>query len=473
VRRHNLALVLGAVHAAGRTTRAQVAQATGLTRATVSVLAEQLIVAGLVDELAPDRGTPGRPGSPLRLHPSGPGGLGVEVNVDYLAACVVGLDGTVRAQVVAAFDARAGAPRATLRRAARLADRARAEAGIPVSGAGLALPGLVDLDGVLRRAPNLPQWNGFAAAETLASLLGVPVEAGNEANLAAIAEAGELRDFVHVSGEVGVGGGVVRDGRLYAGVGGFAGELGHVVVDPGGPSCSCGGSGCLEQFAGLDVLLRDARCADLDALVGRAAEPPVGTVLAAAGRALGVALAAAVNLLDVHDIVLGGAYARLAPWLVPPLQAELARRVVSPASPRVHVSALGPYAAGRGAAGSVWLARWPLPTTCSGRLSALDGAPDRTSCTRGSGLANFANRTARRADAPARPSPTGRFCIGRGPRVLLASVPGAIRVVVLCSRSADRVIVGSHAARAHRPDRRIFAGLACGKGCDTPDLGDR
>jgi predicted NBD/HSP70 family sugar kinase len=357
VRRHNLALVLGAVSAAGRTTRAQIAQATGLTRATVSALADQLLAAELLDELDPDRGAPGRPGNPLRLNPRGPGGLGLEVNVDHLAACVVGLDGSVRAQHVEPFDVRAAAPGATLRRAADLADRAVAEAGIPITGAGLALPGLVDRDGVLRRAPNLPQWNGFAAAETLAVLLGVRIDAGNEANLAALAEcsAEGLRDFVHVSGEVGVGAGVVRDGRLYAGVRGFAGELGHVVVDAAGPPCTCGGSGCLEQYAGLDALLRDARAADLDELVDRAGDPHVGGVLAAAGRALGVALAAAVNLLDVSDIVLGGSYARLAPWLIAALQAELERRVMSReiGMPQVRVSRLGPYAAVRGAAGSV------------------------------------------------------------------------------------------------------------------------
>jgi predicted NBD/HSP70 family sugar kinase len=354
VRQHNLALVLGAVSSQGRATRAQVAQSTGLTRATVSALADQLLAARLLDELAPDRGTPGRPGSPLRLHPRGPGGLGVEVNVDYLAACVVGLDGTVRAQLVETFEARTATPKATLRRVARLADRAIAEAGIAISGAGLALPGLVDLAGVLRRAPNLPRWNGFPAAETLAGLLGIGVDAGNEANLAAIAETaqpGELRDFVHVSGEVGVGGGVVRGGQLYAGVRGFAGELGHVVVDPDGPACSCGGSGCLEQFAGLDVLLRTAGVATVDELVEGAGA--AASTLAKAGQALGIALAAAVNLLDVRDIVLGGVYARLAPWLMPPMQAELARRVVGPIPPSVHVSDLGPYAAVRGAAGTV------------------------------------------------------------------------------------------------------------------------
>jgi predicted NBD/HSP70 family sugar kinase len=366
VRRHNLSLVLHAVRSAGRCTRAQVAQTTGLARATVSVLADQLLEAGLLDELDPDRTSPGRPASPLRVNPDGPGGLGVEVNVDYVAACAVGLDGQVRAQYVEPFESRVMAPRVTLRRAARLAVRTCREAGIPIVGAGLALPGLVDADGVLRRAPNLPRWNGFAAAEVLgtdlaASGLEMVVLAANEANLAAIAQAWygneRLRDFVHVSGDVGVGGGIVVGGQLYSGLRGYAGEIGHVVVDPSGPPCGCGGSGCLEQMAGLAALVRDAGAVDMDDLVERARnrDPRALTALQAGGRWLGIALAASVNLFDLPDVVLGGVYAVLAPWLTDSLTSELHARVVSRELARVHVhvSTLGPYAAVRGAAGSV------------------------------------------------------------------------------------------------------------------------
>ena len=366
VRRHNLSLVLQAVLTAGRATRAQVAHSTGLARATVSVLADQLLEAGLLDELDPDRTSPGRPAAPLRLNPSGPGGLGVEVNVDYVAACAVGLDGQVRAQYVEPFESAVMSPRVTLRRAARLAARTCREAGIPIAGAGLALPGLVDVDGVMRRAPNLPRWNGFAAADVLgldlaSSGLEIVVLAANEANLAAIAQvwygSEGLRDFVHVSGDVGVGGGIVVGGQLYSGLRGYAGELGHVVVDPSGPPCGCGGSGCLEQLAGLGALVRDAGAADLDDLVERARNHDRQTlaVLDAVGRSLGIALAAAVNLFDLPDVVLGGVYAVLAPWLTDSLTAELRRRVVSRELARVHVhvSSLGPYAAVRGAAGSV------------------------------------------------------------------------------------------------------------------------
>ena len=93
----------------------------------------------------------------------------------------------------------------------------------------------------------------------------------------------------------------------------------------------------------------------MDELVARAADSRPRAALECAGRALGIALAATVNLLDVRDVVLGGVHARLAAWLTGPLSAELTRRIVSRelAPVRVHVSELGPYAAVRGAAGAV------------------------------------------------------------------------------------------------------------------------
>jgi predicted NBD/HSP70 family sugar kinase len=166
-----------------------------------------------------------------------------------------------------------------------------------------------------------------------------------------------LRDFVHVSGDIGVGAGIVVGGQLYSGQRGYAGELGHVVVDPSGPPCGCGGSGCLEQLAGLGALLRDTGAGGLDELADRATnhDRQALAALAAGGRALGIALAATVNLFDLTDVVLGGVYAVLAPWLIDSLEAELDRRVVSRdlGQVHVHVSTLGKYAAVRGAAGSV------------------------------------------------------------------------------------------------------------------------
>ncbi|HLU56837.1 MAG TPA: ROK family transcriptional regulator [Pseudonocardia sp.] len=341
VRRHNLALVLGEVAGPEPLSRAGVAARTGLTRGTVSSLVEELIAAGLVTELAAARGGPGRPASPLRLDPRGPAGLGLEVRVDAVGACVVDLTGAVRVQRTVPSDHRDDVPDAALGRLAALAAEVVAEAGLPIAGATVALPGVVGPDGVLERAPNLPRWVDVAVGPALgARLRGVPVRAANEADLAALAErwAGGPADAIVVSGGIGVGAGVLLGGALFAGASGRAGEIGHVVVDPDGRPCHCGGRGCLETVAGLE------------ALTGPEAGPEA---VREAGRALGIALAGAVHLLDVPAVVLGGGYPGVGPPLLDAVRAELQARVFSRTGVEVSCSTLGTDAALHGAATAV------------------------------------------------------------------------------------------------------------------------
>jgi predicted NBD/HSP70 family sugar kinase len=367
VRGHNLALVLGAVAEQSEgLSRAQLAVVTGLTRATAGAIVDELIASGLVIESEPRRGARGRPGSPLSLNPSGPAGLGIEINVDYIAACVVDLTGEVRAVEVRTLDNRAASPAHALARAAQLARQVAVRSALPISGVVLALPGLVDEDAVLRRAPNLPNWVDVAPSAMLRRELGdwassLPVQVENEANLAALAQLWYgrptgLRDFVHVSGEIGIGAGVVLHGKLFRGVNGYAGEVGHVIVDQDGPPCHCGSRGCLEQLAGQEALLRLAGCSSVDQLVdrARAADPRAIESLARAGRALGVALVSTVNVLDVPCVVLGGIYSRLEHWIIEAITIELRRTISSGWTPlTVIASSLGDDAAVRGAAGTV------------------------------------------------------------------------------------------------------------------------
>ena len=125
-------------------------------------------------------------------------------------------------------------------------------------------------------------------------------------------------------------------GALFPGAGGRAGEIGHVVVDPDGRECHCGGRGCLETVAGLEALAEG----DADAV-------------RTAGRSLGIALTGAVHLLDVPAVVLGGGYPHCGAPLLDAVRAELAARVFSRAGVDVRFSALGPDAALRGAATAV------------------------------------------------------------------------------------------------------------------------
>ncbi|MFD5462241.1 ROK family protein [Kitasatospora sp. NPDC127059] len=360
MRRANLALVLGVI-ARGPRSRAEVAAETGLTRAAVSSLAEQLISGGLVVEEGPaaPSGKVGRPGTALGLNPLGPGGLGAEIGVRHLGVCVVDLRGEVRAWRRQESANRGRPPAAVMTDLARLIHSAVAESGLRPAGLTLAVPGLVG-GGVLQRAANLG-WQDVPLAAALRPALRLagdglgelPVEADNEANLGGLAERwlGESpEDFLYVSAEAGVGAAVVVGGRLLRGARGYAGELGHMPVHPEGPRCACGAHGCLEQYAGETAVLRAAGLAGVRGdwvtlLAERAAagDEPVRAALAGAGSALGIAAAGAVNLLDPAEVVLGGGYARLAPWLLSAMRRELTARVtVRPWTPeRLTVSRLG------------------------------------------------------------------------------------------------------------------------------------
>lgn len=368
LRERNLELVARAVYEVPEPlSRAGVAAATGLARATVSTLVDQLVAAGLVRELpAVTGGRAGRPAVPLVPAPRSVVGLGLEVNVDYLGVRVLDLTGDVVTERVVPGALHDSDPTVVL---GRLGDLARevsdgvAAAGMTVAGARLALPGLVDpRTGLLEVAPNL----GWSSLEPV-PLLGLgdlDVRVANEAKLAALAELAGDADlaapdsFIFVSGDVGIGAAIVVDRALFLGERGWNGEIGHVVVDPAGPRCSCGAFGCLEQYAGKEAMMRAAGLppdAPLEALVTLLSDAGADAAVLPAGRALGSALADFVNLLDVSTIVLGGAYTELLPWLRADVEAVLDDRVL--AAPfvdlQVRAAQAGPQAALTGGAREV------------------------------------------------------------------------------------------------------------------------
>ena len=372
LRERNLELVARAVYEVPEPlSRAGVAAATGLARATVSTLVDQLVAAGLVRELpAVTGGRAGRPAVPLVPAARSVVGLGLEVNVDYLGARVLDLTGEVVTERVIPGALHDSDPTVVLGRLGALArevsDGVAAE-GMTVAGARLALPGLVDpRTGLLEVAPNL----GWSSLEPV-PLLGLgdlDVRVANEAKLAALAElagGGDLAapdSFIFVSGDVGIGAAIVVDRELFLGERGWNGEIGHVVVDPAGPRCSCGAFGCLEQYAGKEAMMRAAGLppdAPLGALVAHLADGdaalPGDRAVMPAGRALGSALADFVNLFDVSTIVLGGAYTELLPWLRADVEAVLDDRVL--AAPfvdlQVRAAQAGPHAALTGGAREV------------------------------------------------------------------------------------------------------------------------
>ncbi|MDT0304456.1 ROK family transcriptional regulator [Streptomonospora wellingtoniae] len=398
VRETNLGVVLRAVRTLAPCSRAAVAAATGLNKTTVSSLVADLIARGLLRETGESsERRVGRPGVMLALDDRTIAAVGVEVNVDYLS--VVAVDLLERALVTRhiAFDARSAGPDACARRivsavaevAAAPALRRRAVIGLSV-----AVPGLVDSpNGVVTRAPNLA-WLGTPLRSRIEELMDragsapVPVLVDNDANLGAVAEyrGGHLAhtaDLVYITGEVGIGAGVLMNGELMRGSAGFAGEIGHVRMVEDGPECGCGRRGCLEALAGIEAILRAAlpdrfpggalTRADLADLVETAVERAAAEdtvaveALDTAGAWLGRGAATLVNLVNPGAVVLGGYFVPLAPWLLPACRAAVRELAFAPGAGgcTVEPSELGLTAAARGGAVAMVDAmesgRLPLP----------------------------------------------------------------------------------------------------------------
>jgi len=336
LRERNLALVADAViNSPEPVSRADVASSTGLARATVSTLVDQLIAARMFTELPPIAlGGAGRPAVPLVPASRTYVGLGIEVGSGFIGVIGVDLTGTVVASRMEHGDYRDSEPSTVLAQVGELAREVIDDctaAGMVVAGARLALPGLVDADnGELRFAPNLG-WERVAAAPLL-GLGDLPVTVANDTKLAALTtlRTAPADSFIYLYSEGGIGGALVMDRRIVRG----DAEFGHILVDPLGPECRCGSRGCLEQYAGKTALMQAAGLSPNDpieslvAAVGAGDEAAVAAVRTA-GEALGQTMSDALNIIDVPTIVLGGALAVLEPLLREAMMATVQKRVLT------------------------------------------------------------------------------------------------------------------------------------------------
>ncbi|WP_436532710.1 ROK family protein [Actinoplanes sp. HUAS TT8] len=365
LRAHNLSLTFQQIVDARQApiSRSELAAGTGLTRPTISRIVDELLGAGLIVEAEPARsGNSGRPRVGLGLARTGPAGLGLDIRTGVLSACVVDLTGAVRHLDFAAHTGRDVPPADTLNSLAAMARKAIAAAAaedLTVVGATFAAPGPVRDGSLVRFAPALG-WRDVDAGTELGALISAPVVVGNDVALATLGElyagAADLRSFVCVSGEFDIGAGVVLDGSPQRG---SRGHLGHVMVDSTGPACACGATGCLQSYAGLREILAAAGGDDsapapavaIDEMVS-AGSPAILTALDRAAGALGVAVSALLNLVEVDTVLLGGSYSLLASWLTEGVEREIRARVLSDrwAPVQVRPAPLGPDAAVIGAA---------------------------------------------------------------------------------------------------------------------------
>ncbi|HEX4016868.1 MAG TPA: ROK family transcriptional regulator [Frankiaceae bacterium] len=322
MRRHNLALVLQQIHLDGALTRAELTQRLGLSRSTIGDLVAELSTLGLLGESVPSGGPRvGRPSHVVGPRPHSPFVVAVDIDVNRIVAAAIGVGGRVLARQVLTTRPGPASPEEVTQEIAEAVPALQETVGGGASpvGVGISVPGTVDrLTYVVGLAPNLG-WHDAAFGELVQKAIPqLPVSIGNDADLAVLAEhsRGSARgydDVIYLLGRVGVGAGILVDGRPLRGAGGLAGEVGHTILDPAGPLCHCGAQGCVEMFVGDAALLRLAGSesdpeADVQVVLKAAADGEQSALKAVQSLAesLGFAVANMVNLLNPRLVVMGG-----------------------------------------------------------------------------------------------------------------------------------------------------------------------
>ncbi|MBP7691251.1 MAG: ROK family transcriptional regulator [Anaerolineales bacterium] len=401
MREMNVALILECLRRDAPLSRAQLAVMTGLNKTTVSSLVRELIAARYVREMGLNPADKGRPAIPLELDPAAGYILAAEIGVDFVSVILtnfaadvlwrqrvstVGLSGqaVILERVVAAI-------RAASDRAAALDSQLR------ILGLGVGIPGLVDVvSGRLLFAPNLG-WADVPVRQILEAEFDFPVWVDNEANMAALGESyfGAARgaDFVlYVSAGVGLGGGVVLNRRILAGAAGLAGEVGHMTMDPAGPRCNCGNTGCWETYVSQWAVFQRVRQAvasgqhsALEATTGGAlnlltvplvveaaqrGDAVARKALEETGRYLGIGLANLINALNPQRVVLGGIMSLAHEFLWPSLEQVVRERALRWAreAAEIVLAAYGEDACVMGGIATVYHHALSQPRQPAGRL---------------------------------------------------------------------------------------------------------
>lgn len=335
VRKMNRAIVLGIFRTQKTLSRARLAHETGLNPSTVSNIISELIAENFIRETDLIQSSTGRPGRLLEINPEGGCALGIEINVDYIELLISDFAANVLWRKRQASTPEIGQD-AIMQQVMMLSKEASDFIQSRKSlllGVGVGVPGLVDVaSGLLRLAPNL-DWVNVPVKEMLASQFDCPIYVENEANAAALGEyyfgaVQNVKDFIYLSSGVGLGSGIIMDGKLFRGMFGFAGEAGHMTIDINGELCGCGKRGCWETFVGPRAVLQRVRRSlalgaksllhemvdgDLQKIgvdeVVKAAQLGDQTAKYALDEVafyLGIGIANLVNLFNVEVIVLGG-----------------------------------------------------------------------------------------------------------------------------------------------------------------------
>ena len=372
IRKFNTAVILDILRRYAPLSRAELAARTGLNRSTVSIIINSLIEEGFVQETDLQSPKIGRPGMLLVLNPKGGFAVGVEIGVDFISVILTDFVANVLWRQSLLSDPAEDQIR-ILDRTSELtqeAINAGLAQGLRPLGIGVGVPGLVDIrQGKLVFAPNL-QWDNVPLRLMWSQRFDLPIFVENEANVAALGEyyfgvARGVDNFIYLSAGIGLGGGVLIDGKLFRGSSGYAGEVGHMTVDPDGDLCGCGKRGCWETKVGpravlhrvrnilangAPSLINDLAGGDLDCITSdivvqaaRSGDSVAHEALQDVGKYLGIGVVNLINIFNPELIVLGGALNLANEFLLPVIENTVCESALKPSCENIHfaASALG------------------------------------------------------------------------------------------------------------------------------------
>jgi len=360
-RAYNRQLVFKTIYDHDRISRADVARATGLTRTSVSELANDLLRQRLVEEVGRGPSAGGKSPILLSVWDEARHLIGIDLANREFRGAVVNLRGEIRHTANRLVHSDSGDKALPL--VYELIDSLLASTHTPLLGIGIGTPGLIDTaHGVVQQAVNL-DWRDLPLGSLLRARYNLPIYVANDSQLAALAEhtfggGQDASNLVVLKVGRGIGAGIVLDGQLFQGDGSGAGEIGHIAFVEDGQQCRCGNFGCLETVASTRAIVQRAQAlapAHPDSLLNRLSTPSDAITIDAiqeafqadddlarqivleAGRYLGMAAAGLVGALNVQRILMVGNMTRFGqPWLEA-IRQEMLRRSLPMLAQRTQI----------------------------------------------------------------------------------------------------------------------------------------
>ncbi len=360
-RTHNSRLVLKAIYDDGPISRADISRATDLTAPTVSDVVSNLMEQGLVEEIGYGPSTGGKRPILLSMVDDSRHLIGLDLAREDFRGAVINLRGEIQHRIDLPLRERSS--ETALTQVHELVDALIEETRRPLLGIGIGAPGLVDaVNGVVQRAVNV-EWRDVPLRDLLHARYDLPVYVANDCQVAALAEYTfgnneSAKDLVVINVGYGVGAGIILNGQLLHGNPSGAGEIGHVVVEPGGERCQCGNYGCLETVTSSRAIIRRARAiarSDPQSQLHRfsslpetitleticqalhAGDESVGNMIQEVGRSLGIAAANLVGVLGSCRILFAGSVTRFGQFLLDAVQEEMMQRALPPLAQETEV----------------------------------------------------------------------------------------------------------------------------------------